>query len=184
MKRNLLLITCCLGLSLPLFAKEVKIASPDGNYQMRVYDRVPDYRMQGPFRVISRDGEYRHTKDKMEADFHAVYQNALMWMITENGVHARKSLEILTAYADSLQMIPETNDASLLAAPEGFKMVYAMEMLKHTYCTAGANMQHTAALAKIEAMFRNVFLPVPENRDCNGNGNGTPIPDRLGRFLP
>jgi hypothetical protein len=39
MIRDVLLIICGLCLSLSMFAKEVKITSPDGNYQMRVYDR-------------------------------------------------------------------------------------------------------------------------------------------------
>ncbi|MDR0543104.1 MAG: glycoside hydrolase family 97 catalytic domain-containing protein [Dysgonamonadaceae bacterium] len=134
-----------------------------------------DYQMQGPFRVISRDGEYRYTKDKMEADFAAAYQNALMWMITGDKSHACKSLEILTAYADSLQIIPETNDAPLLAGLEGFKIVYAMELLKHTYFKG----EHAGSpLRKIETMFRKIFLPVLENfyrHPPYTNGNWGPI---------
>jgi alpha-glucosidase len=132
----------------------------------------PDYKMQGPFRVISRDGEYRYAKNKMENDFHAAYQNALMWVLTGNEAHARKSLEILTAYADSLQTIPETNDAPLLAGLEGFKIIYAMEILKHTYCDVET--QCIASLRKAEQMFRDIFIPVLENfyrRPPYTNGN-------------
>ncbi|MDR2147583.1 MAG: alginate lyase family protein [Tannerella sp.] len=124
--------------------------------------------MQGPFRIISRDGEFRYTKSKMEADFHAAYQNAILWKLTDNEAHAQKSLEILTAYADSLQMIPETNDAPLLAGLEGFKIIYAMELLR----------EKTAQMPKIERMFREVFLPVLENfyrRPPYTNGNWGPI---------
>jgi alpha-glucosidase len=129
------------------------------------------YRMQGPFKVISRDGEFRYTKDKMESDFHAAYQNALMWALTKDEKHARKSLEILTAYADSLEYIPETNDAPLLAGLEGFKIVYAMELLRYS----GLDPQ---SLTRVEAMFRNIFLPVLENFYCHPpytNGNWGPI---------
>jgi alpha-glucosidase len=128
-----------------------------------------DYQMEGPFRVISRDGEFRYTKSKMENDFHAAYQNALMWALTKNEAHLQKSLEILNAYADSLHNIPETNDAPLLAGLEGFKIICAMEILKHT---------HKVQMQKIENMFRNVFLPVLENfyrRPPYTNGNWGPI---------
>jgi alpha-glucosidase len=135
-----------------------------------------DYQIQGPFRVISRDGEYGYTKSKMENDFHAAYQNAIIWMLTKNEAHAKKALEILTAYADSLQMIPETNDAPLLAGLEGFKIIYAMEILKHTYCNAEA--QCNLSMQKVEKMFRTVFIPVLENfyrHPPYTNGNWGPI---------
>lgn len=120
-----------------------------------------DYNMEGPFLTISRDGEYGYTKSKMESDFNAVYQNALMWMLTGDEAHAKKSLEILTAYADSLQTIPETNDAPLLAGLEGFKIIYAMEILKYTYCKE--NTERMTSLQKVEKMFRSIFIPVLEN---------------------
>ena len=132
-----------------------------------------DYSMRGPFEVISRDGEFRYTKDRMESDFHAVYQNALMWALTKDEKHALKSLEILSAYADMLQTIPETNDAPLLAGLEGFKIICAMEILKHTYFdpkdTASGQQSQ-----KIEHIFRSVFIPVIENfyrRPPYTNGN-------------
>ncbi|MDR2683305.1 MAG: hypothetical protein LBB64_05490, partial [Dysgonamonadaceae bacterium] len=81
------------------------------------------YKMQGPFRVISRDGAFGYTKSKMEADFSAAYLNSIMWYLTQDKAHAEKSLKILTLYADSLQMIPKTNDAPLLAGLEGFKII-------------------------------------------------------------
>jgi hypothetical protein len=132
-----------------------------------------DYRMEGPFGVISRDGEFRHTKSKMEADFSAAYQNALMWILTEDKAHARKSLEVLTAYADTLTMIPETNDAPLLAGLEGLKIIYALEILKHT-CPETADGQ----LEPVDRMFRKLFIPVLDNfyaRKPYTNGNWGPI---------
>jgi hypothetical protein len=128
-----------------------------------------DYRMEGPFRVISRDGEFRHTKSRMETDFSAAYQNALMWALTGEEAHARKSLEILTAYADTLTVIPETNDAPLLAGLEGLKIIYALEMLKHTYPGAWGDQ-----LRKPVKMFREIFLPVLDGfyaRKPYTNGN-------------
>jgi alpha-glucosidase len=127
-----------------------------------------DYEMEGPFRVISRDGGFSYTKPAMENDFHAAYQNALMYMLTGNKAHAGKTLEILTAYADSLTAIPDTNDAPLLAGLEGFKIIYAMEILRHSGAGSGNSLRH------IERMFRNIFIPVLErfySRPPYTNGN-------------
>ena len=109
----------------------------------------------------------------MERDFSAAYQNSLMWMLTGDKRHAEKSLDILTAYADTLQYIPETNDAPLLAGLEGMKIVYAAEILKYTYKEADAS-----SLAKISKMILKVFLPVLENfyaREPYTNGNWGPV---------
>jgi len=132
-----------------------------------------DYTPEGPFMIISRDGEHRHTKSKMEADFSAAYLNALMWTITGKEAHARKSLDILTGYANTLTTIPETNDAPLLAGLEGFKIIYALEVLKHTYDKATKD-----ELESIARMFKSIFLPVLENfyaRKPYTNGNWGPI---------
>jgi hypothetical protein len=113
------------------------------------------YIMNGPYKTISRDGEFAWTKTKMETDFSAAYLNAIMWMVTKDAAHAKKSLEILLAYADTLTAIPITNDAPLLAGLEGFKIVYAAEVLKHTYPEITA-----VQLKKITGMITGIFLPV------------------------
>lgn len=131
------------------------------------------YKMQGPFRVISRDGAFAYTKSKMEADFSAAYLNAIMWYLTNDREHAEKSLAILSAYADSLTFIPATNDAPLLAGLEGFKIVYSLEVLRHT--RSGASKRK---LAKIEKMFRSHFLPIIEKFYATPpytNGNWGPV---------
>jgi hypothetical protein len=131
-----------------------------------------DYKMQGPFRVISRDGAFGYTKGKMEADFSAAYLNSIMWFLTKDEKHVEKSLEILSAYADSLQFIPSTNDAPLLAGLEGFKIVYAMEILKYT-CSVPKK-----KTAEIEAMFKKHFLPILEKfyaTPAYTNGNWGPV---------
>jgi hypothetical protein len=114
-----------------------------------------NYQMNGPFKVISRDGEFGSTKSKMEADFSAAYLNALMWCATKKAAHAEKALEILGAYADVLQMIPSTNDAPLLVGLEGTKIVNAMEILKYTYKPIKASQ-----IEKITKMVTGIFLPV------------------------
>ncbi|MDR1602120.1 MAG: alginate lyase family protein, partial [Tannerella sp.] len=132
-----------------------------------------DYRMKGPFPVIARDGEHRHTKSAMEADFSAAYLNTLMWICTRDGAHARKALEILTEYAGKLEKIPETNDAPLLVGLEGLKIIYSLEVLKYT-CKEITEEQ----LSPVSRMFRKLFIPVMEKfyaRPAYTNGNWGPI---------
>lgn len=132
-----------------------------------------DYKMYGPFKVISRDGEYGWTKTKMEHDFSAAYQNSIMWAITGDERHARKALDVLLAYANTLETIPSTNDAPLLVGLEGLKIAYATEMLKHTYPAMGKK-----DLEKINKMARTKFLPVMEwfySVPAYTNGNWGPI---------
>ncbi|WP_418841150.1 GH92 family glycosyl hydrolase [Phocaeicola sp.] len=132
-----------------------------------------DYQPFGPFEIISRDGEFRHTKSKMEQDFSAIYQNALMWVLTGEKTHAEKSLELLLGYAGTLKRIPETNDAPLLVGLEGLKIIYATEILRHTY-----KKMTVVQFNEISRMIREVFLPVMENfyhRKPYTNGNWGPI---------
>ncbi|MDR3187675.1 MAG: alginate lyase family protein [Prevotellaceae bacterium] len=131
------------------------------------------YKMNGAFRVISRDGAFAYTKSKMEADFSAAYLNSLMWMLTGVKDHAEKSLEILSRYADTLQIIPQTNDAPLLAGLEGFKIIYALEMLKHTYPDAAKK-----KIRRVEQMFRQLFIPIMDTFYATPpytNGNWAPV---------
>jgi hypothetical protein len=136
-----------------------------------------DYKMNGPFPVISRDGEYSYTKSKMEADFSAAWLNAIMWTISKDESHAKKSLEILEGYADSLKLIPSTNDAPLLAGLEGFKIVNALEILCYTY--PGITDRQ---MGKISGMLTGIFLPVCDtfyNRNAYTNGNWGPIVTKM-----
>ncbi|GGG98347.1 alginate lyase family protein [Pedobacter zeae] len=131
------------------------------------------YKMNGPFRVISRDGEYGNTKSRMEADFSAAYLNMVMWAATHNKAHAERALSILEAYADSLKSIPATNDAPLLVGLEGLKIVNVLELLKYSYKS-----DSKSKLDKITAMVKNIFLPVAETfyrTPAYTNGNWGPI---------
>lgn len=132
-----------------------------------------DYKMHGPFSTISRDGEYAWTKSKMEEDFSAAYLHSLMWAITNDERHARKSLDILLQYADTLKNIPSTNDAPLLVGLEGTKIVNAIEILKHTYKNVSAE-----NIDKISMLIRKIFLPICDkfyNTPAYTNGNWGPI---------
>lgn len=158
----------------------VKKTMPEyGSYELLKNHPCADsqYKMKGPFTIISRDGQYAYTKSKMEADFSAAYLNALMWVATKDESHAQKSLEILSAYADSLKQIPATNDAPLLVGLEGTKIVNAMEILQYTY--KGVTPEQTE---KITKMITGVFLPVCEafyTTKAYTNGNWGPIVTKM-----
>lgn len=154
---------------------EAKVEPAYGSYcQLRDHECSQfDYQMYGPFKTISRDGEYAWTKTKMEHDFSAAYQNSLMWAITADERHARKALDVLLSYASSLETIPYTNDAPLLVGLEGLKVAYAAEMLRHTY--SGMSKKD---IAKIDNMIRTKFVPVMErfySAPAYTNGNWGPI---------
>lgn len=136
-----------------------------------------DYKMNGPYTVISRDGEYSYTKSKMEADFSSAYLNSLMWIATKDKRHAGKSIEIMLAYADSLKTIPSTNDAPLLVGLEGTKIVNALEILRYTY--KGISKKD---IKKITEMVTGIFLPVCDTfyaTKAYTNGNWGPIVTKL-----
>src|ERR1700743_1866486 len=111
------------------------------------------YQIKGPYVNIARDGVDAATKTGFEQDFNAAYQNALMWVITGDETHAKKSIEILNAYASTLTGITGTNDNALTASLGGFTFVNAAEIMRYTYPA-----WQQADVTKCEAMFRNVFV--------------------------
>lgn len=114
------------------------------------------YQMQGPFSVIARLGVNGHTKRPSEEDHRAAYLNALMWTITGNEAHARKSIEILNAYSATLKLIgPNDNDDPLCASLQGSMLVNAAELIKYTYDDVEGK-----DIESWEKMFRSVFIPV------------------------
>ena len=114
------------------------------------------YQMQGPFEVIARLGVNKHTKRPSEDDHKAAYLNALMWTLTGDEAHARKSIEILNAYSAMLKLIgPNDNDDPLCASLQGSMLANAAELIKHTYSKVTP-----AEIAGWEKMLRTVFIPV------------------------
>lgn len=119
-----------------------------------------DYTIQGPFPIISRADEYGFTKKPCEDDFNAAYYNSLMWVVTGDERHARKSLEIIRAYAEVLRKITPRDDP-LCAGLQGFIIVNAAEIIRWTYPESqfiGGWNGHDTELTS--TMFREAFLPV------------------------
>lgn len=111
-----------------------------------------NYILKGPFATISRED---YTKSNYESDFGAAYLNAIMWVVTQERSYAEKVREILMAYANKLEAIAVHNDAPLLAGFHSFQIAFAVDMVDST-----SDVFSQAELDKINAMLRNIFLPV------------------------
>ena len=119
-----------------------------------------NYRMAGPFSIVARDGKYAYTKGGSERDMMAALQCA------RQGLEA-KSLEIINAYADSLQQF-SGHDAPLCTG-QGYWLVRAMTMMKKHQKPSWA------------AMVRRAILPTIEKFDADSpyaNGNWGAIVNR------
>ncbi len=128
-----------------------------------------DYQMRGPYDIIARDGQYGKTKGPCENDFLAAYYNALLFVIQGEQAHAAKAMEIIRAYSRKLMRI-DGHDAPLCAALQGFILINACELMRHTRGT-GWTRDDTE---RTEGMFRQAFLPVLDEFDrqspyANGN---------------
>ncbi|WP_427920630.1 alginate lyase family protein [Streptomyces sp. cg40] len=89
-------------------------------------------------------------------DCNAAYQNALMWYITQDTAHARKSLEIIKSWTNALRTINGA-DAELAAGIYGAKLAAAVEIMHYTG-PAGSWTQ--SELDATVAMFKNIFVPL------------------------
>ena len=142
MKNGLLIVGLWLCRTMPLMAQ-------------------PDYKMAGPYEVVARDGEYRASKEGSERDMAAAYDCAV-------GGHRDKALEIIQAYANTLQRL-DGHDAPLCAI-QGYKLVQAMTLMQA---------QQTPEWG---AMVRRVFVPMMEKFEADSpyaNGNWGAIVNRL-----
>lgn len=125
-----------------------------------------DYKMAGPYEVVARDGEHRHTKVGSERDMAAAYECAVKG-------YDGKALEIINAYAGTLQRL-DGHDAPLCAI-QGYQLVRAMQLMKSR---AGQG-DDVSAWAE---MVRRVFVPMMSKFEADSpyaNGNWGAIVNRL-----
>jgi hypothetical protein len=101
----------------------------------------------------------------LRRDCNAAYQNAVMYVITNNTGYAAKAKAILNKYAARIQHIGGW-DAQLAASLCGFKLASAAELIRYS----AVGMTGTE-ITSIENMFRNVFYPVIQNYNPGANGN-------------
>ena len=129
------------------------------------------YNMAGPYQLLTRDASVTVNgvgggtiKNGVEADFLAAYYNALMYNITGNEAHARKSIEIIDAYAATTTGI--TGVDAELNGLYGFMLANAAELMRATYAAWPVEKQQQCA-----TMLKNVFYPVLQNFKPCSHGN-------------
>jgi len=122
-----------------------------------------DYRMRGPFPEWGRAPNLR--TGEAQDDARAAYQNALMWAITGNRGHARKSIEIVDAWSRTLKKVSGI-DGVLAAGIQGFQFVNAAEILRHT----NSGWPEESA-KRCERSFKEAWYPTIEHYALFANGN-------------
>jgi len=98
-------------------------------------------------------------------DARAAYYHALCWTISGNEAHAKKSAEIIHAWAKTLESIGN-HDARLLIGMSGYHFCIAAELLKHTWDEWPADEQ-----SQFATMIREVWYPVIKDFYPTANGN-------------
>lgn len=125
-----------------------------------------DYKIRNTGQATSWGrGPNDHTTEAAE-DAGAAYQNALMWTITGDERHADKARDILNAWSASLGMITGA-DGQLGAGLQGFKLVNAAEILRHS----GYDGWTEADIARCERSFKDVWYPSVSGYALFANGN-------------
>ena len=125
-----------------------------------------DYQVRNTGQITSWGrGPTDHTTEAAE-DAGAAYQNALMWAITGDERHADKTRDILNAWSASLETITGA-DGQLGAGLQGFKLVNAAEILRHS----GYGGWSDADIARCEVSFKDVWYPAISGYALFANGN-------------
>ncbi len=121
------------------------------------------YQLQGPYEVIARDGEYRHTKKGSEDDMRAA-------LIFAREGQQEQALHIIDAYAKTLQRL-EGHDAPLC-------LIQCYDLVKAITLAIDDNNQNRSLY---EAMIRRAILPTINQFDADSpyaNGNWGAIVNR------
>ena len=100
-----------------------------------------DYVMVGPYEIVARDGQYRHTKGGSERDMRAAYDLA----VAGDEV---ASVAIINAYAKTLQRF-DGHDAPLCTI-QAYDLLRAMTLMKHHATPEWAVMVRRAVLPTID----------------------------------
>ncbi len=124
-----------------------------------------DWRRRGPFETVVRGPRENMRIAELEQDSNAAYQNALMWCITGDEAHAKKTAEILDAWSSTLREIAG-HDKHLAASLCGFKLVNAAELVRRTW-----RGWDPAAALRFERTAREVIYPLIRDFATFANGN-------------
>ena len=127
---------------------------------LSVESQAQGYKMAGPYEIIARDGEYRHTKGGSERDMFKALELAKKGQTDD-------ALMIINAYATTLQRF--TGHDAPLCTIQAYWLVQAMNLLKEKQEPAWA------------MMIRRAILPVLEKFESDSpyaNGNWGAIVNR------
>ncbi len=116
-----------------------------------------NYQMKGPLKRLDRSSTSSSTASIFRPDFESAYMNAILWCVTQDEAHAQKSIEIITAYADSVEEVPMDGPGPLLAGIQGFQLAATLELLSSTYDGLSEGDE-----AKVNELLRSKFLPILE----------------------
>lgn len=95
----------------------------------------------------------------------AAYSHAIQWYISGAKPHADKAIEILNAYATTLESVGG-HDAKLLVGMAGINFVNAAEIVRHTRAGWASDDQN-----QFERLLRTVFYPIIKDFYPTANGN-------------
>lgn len=130
-----------------------------------------NYQLRGPFEEAGRGrldepgGRHALHAGEFGSDAQAAYHNALMWALTGEKAHARKSIQILNAWSNRHKRITGI-DGILLSGLQGIKFANAAELIRHTDARWPEE-----EVKRCEAWFRNGLLPIINNYGTFANCN-------------
>ena len=93
-----------------------------------------------------------HRQFRLSNDASAAYAHALQWSLTQRKAHAKKAIEILNAWATTLESV-SGHDARLLIGMDGVAFCNAAELIRHTSTQWLGEDQK-----QFERMLRQVFI--------------------------
>lgn len=102
---------------------------------------------------------------ELSADSGAAYTHALRWSLSGDEAHARKAVEILNAWSDTLTTV-SGHDTKLLIGMTGAQLCNAAELLRHTGAAWPKPDQE-----RFEHLLRDVFYPPIQDFFPSANGN-------------
>ena len=125
-----------------------------------------DYAIRNTGQITSWGRGPTNFTNEAANDAGAAYQNALMWCITGDVRHADKARDILNAWSASLESITGA-DGQLGSGLQGFKLVNAAELLRHSDYDGWAH----ADVERCAESFRQVWYRSLSGYALFANGN-------------
>ncbi|MGU4701492.1 alginate lyase family protein [Burkholderia cepacia] len=120
-----------------------------------------------PQTIVYRGGSYPQNYPILYNDIAAAYACALRWKVSGDNAYAEKAVQIMNAWASTLQQITGDTNGDLAAGIYGYELANAGEIMRGYTGWAAAD------FASFQTMMRHVFYPI--NVGFLGNHNGTDV---------